>query len=337
MKTKAIVIPAANTVEIREVELKPLGAEDVLVRTTLTSISAGTERMLMRGVMPHPMLQFPVVPGYETVGEVIDAGAEAQAWLGKRVYVGGNYGFIGVNPAFGGQSQYIVAPKTHLTDLQSLSDEQGVLLALAATALHGVDVAMIKSSGHQVIESDQGKPGGLRPDDLTVLVLGQGIVGQLAARFVRMQARGATVHVLDKLPSRLRLSVADEVVSPESPPPGPPAPGKYDALIDATGKMEAIAPRLMQVKKGGRVVLLGYYDKVELPYMPIFLRELTLAASKEWAPGDLARARDAIAAGEVDVRPLITHCMNAGDAPKAFDVAFNEPDCVKMILDWKEA
>jgi 3-hydroxyethyl bacteriochlorophyllide a dehydrogenase len=93
----------------------------------------------------------------------------------------------------------------------------------------------------------------------------------------------------------------------------------------------------MQVKKGGRVVLLGYYDKVELPYMPIFLRELTLAASKEWAPGDLARARDAIAAGEVDVRPLITHCMNAGDAPKAFDVAFNEPDCVKMILDWKEA
>jgi 3-hydroxyethyl bacteriochlorophyllide a dehydrogenase len=141
MKTKAIVIPAANTVEVREVELKPLGAEDVLVRTTLTSISAGTERMLMRGVMPHPMLQFPVVPGYETVGEVIDAGADAQDWLGRRVYVGGNYGFIGVNPAFGGQSQFTVAPKTHLTDLQSLSDEQGVLLALATTALHGVDIA----------------------------------------------------------------------------------------------------------------------------------------------------------------------------------------------------
>jgi 3-hydroxyethyl bacteriochlorophyllide a dehydrogenase len=335
MKTKAIVIPAANTVEVREVELKPLGAEDVLVRTTLTSISAGTERMLMRGVMPHPMLQFPVVPGYETVGEVIDAGAEAQDWLGKRVYVGGNYGFIGVNPAFGGQSQYIAAPKTHLTDLQSLSDEQGVLLALAATALHGVDAAGIKSSSHQVEKSDQVRPDDLRLDDLSILVLGQGIVGQLAARFAK--ARGVTVHVLDKVSSRLRISVADEIISPEPPPPGPPAPGKYDVLIDATGKMDAIAPRLMSVKKGGRVVLLGYYDKVDLPYMPIFLRELTLAASKEWAPGDLARARDAIAAGEIDVRPLITHCMNAGDAPKAFDVAFNDPDCVKMILDWKEA
>lgn len=329
MKTKAIVIPAANTVEVREVELKPLGAEDVLVRTTLTSISAGTERMLMRGVMPHPMLQFPVVPGYETVGEVIDAGADAQDWLGKRVYVGGNYGFIGVNPAFGGQSQFIAAPKTHLTDLQSLSDEQGVMLALAATALHGVDVAEVRDG--RLGADNAARPLNSHPQSL--LILGQGIVGQLAARFAK--SRGATVHVLDKVQSRLRLSVADEIVSPEPPPPGPPAPGIYDVLIDATGKMDAIVPQLMRVKKGGRVVLLGYYDKVELPYMPIFLRELTLAASREWAAGDLLRARDVIAAGDVDVRPLITHCMNAGDAPKAFDVAFNDPDCVKMILDWK--
>lgn len=323
MKTRAIVIPAAETIELREVELKPIGPDDVLVRTTLTSISAGTERMLLKGVMPHPMLQFPIVPGYETAGEVIDAGANARAWLGKRVYVGGNYGFVGVNPAFGGQSEYIVAPATHLTDLQSLTDAQGVLLALAATALHGTEIA----------------DGGLQNSHLqstprTILILGQGIVGQLVARFAR--ARGATVHVLDKSPARLRLSVADEIVPAEPPPPGPPAPGAYDVLIDATGKMDAIAPRLMQVKKGGRVVLLGYYDKVDLPYMPLFLRELALAASKEWAPGDLARARDAIAAGEVDVRPLITHCLPVVEAARAFDLAFNDPECVKMTLSWRE-
>lgn len=319
MKTKAIVIPAADTIELRKVELKPLGADDVLIRTALTSVSAGTERMLLKGVMPHPMLQFPVVPGYETVGEVIEAGENAQDWLGKRVYVGGNYGFVGVNPAFGGQSAHIVAPTSHLTDLQTLTDEQGVLLALAATALHGVDVANV-----QTFERSN------------VLILGQGIVGQLAARFVRMHARGATVHVTDKVESRLRLSVADEVMSATPPPPGPPSPGTYtyDVLIDATGKMDAITPRLMSVKKGGRVVLLGYYDKIELPYMPIFLRELTLVSSMQWAPGDLVRARDAIAGSEIEVRSLITHCMNVADAPKAFDIAFNEPDCVKMILNW---
>lgn len=323
MNTKAIVIPAANTVELRQVELKPLGADDVLIRTSLTSISAGTERMLLKGIMPHPMLQFPVVPGYETVGEVIDAGANARAWLGKRVYVGGNYGFVGVNPAFGGQSAYIVAPSSHLTDLQSLSDEQGVLLALAATALHGADVAEI---GADIGADPQHSSPPL------ILILGQGIVGQLAARFAK--ARGAVVHVTDKVPARLRCAVADEIIAAEPPSPGPPGAGVYDVLIDATGKMEALAPRLMSVKQSGRVVLLGYYDRLDLPYMPIFLRELTLAASKEWAPGDLARARDAIARGEIEVRSLITHCLPVDDAPRAFDIAFNDPDCVKMTLSW---
>ena len=205
MKTKAIVIPQANVVEIREVELKPIGAEDVLIKTRLTSISAGTERMLLKGVMPHPMLQFPVVPGYETVGEVIEVGDGAREWLGKRVYVGGNYGFIGVNPAFGGQSAYIVAPKTHLTDLQTLSDEQGVLLALAATALHGVDQGEIRDWGLEI--NDQSPI----PNPQSLLILGQGIVGQLAARIAK--ARGAHVTVTDKEEARLRYSQADVILN----------------------------------------------------------------------------------------------------------------------------
>jgi len=316
MEAKAIVMPAAGRVEIRCVALKPLGPDDVLIRTTLTSISAGTERMLFKGIMPHPMLQFPVVPGYETVGVVIEAGANARAWLGKRVYVGGNYGFVGVNPAFGGQSALIVAPASHLTELHVLSDEQGVLLALAATALHGVEVAGCRL-GESPCSSHQ------------MLILGQGIVGQLAARFAK--ACGAIVHVADKAEARLRFAVADAIVPAEPPP----SPGTYDVLIDATGKMDAITPRLMSLKHGGRVVLLGYYERIDLPYMPAFLRELTFAVSKEWAAGDLARARDAIASGVVDVSGLITHRLPADEAPRAFDIAFNDPECLKMALVWE--
>ena len=318
MKTKAVVFSAANTVDLREVDLKPLGDDDVLIRTRLTSISAGTERMLLRGVMPHPMLQFPVVPGYETAGEVIDAGPAARGWIGKRVYVGGNYGFLGVNPAFGGQSAHIVAPQSHLTELGALTDAQGVMLALAATALHGVDQA------------------GLRPADsqpARALVLGQGVVGQLAARIAK--ARGAHVTVTDRIESRLALSVADEKWLLGDAPPATNPQTPFDVLIDATGKMEAIAPFLMSVQKGGRAVLLGYYDAVHLPYMPVFLRELSLVASNEWAPGDLARARDLIAAGLLEVDSLITHRLSAEDAPRAFEIAFNDPACVKLVLTWE--
>ena len=165
------------------------------------------------------------------------------------------------------------------------------------------------------------------------MILGQGIVGQLAARFAK--ACGATVHVTDKAAARLRYAVADAILPADLPPPGPPSPGAYDVLIDATGKMDAIAPRLMSVKQGGRVVLLGYYERIDLPYMPAFLRELTFAVSKEWAPGDLARARDAIASGMVDVSNLITHRLPADEAPRAFEMAFNDPECLKMVLVWE--
>ena len=333
MKTKAIVIPAANTVEVREVELKPVGTEDVLIKTRLTSISAGTERMLLKGVMPHPMLQFPVVPGYETVGEVIETGDGAREWLGKRVYVGGNYGFIGVNPAFGGQSEYIVAPKTHLTDLQILSDEQGVLLALTATALHGIEVAGLqvgKLEGSNVTNLPTCKPA-------NVLVLGQGIVGQLAARIAK--ARGAQVTVTDKEAARLRYSQADVILSTASDVPmaeGLKDVKDIEVLIDATGKMEAIAPMLMRMKRGGRVVLLGYYDAINLPYQPVFLRELTLVSSMQWAPGDVVRARDLLMRNAIETSSLITHRMKADDAAQAFDVAMNDVGCVKMVLEWQK-
>jgi len=323
MRTKAIVIPAANTIEMQDVELKPIGADDVLIRTQLTSISAGTERMLLKGVMPHPMLQFPVVPGYETVGEVIEAGDNADEWLGKRVYVGGNYGFIGVNPAFGGQSEYIVAPKTHLTDLQTLTPEQGVLLALAATALHGVNQA------------------GLTPSDApkTVVILGQGIVGQLAARIVKARGMQAIkLVVTDKEDGRLHYSQADVILNISLDMQLSGAEFStikgVDVLIDATGKMEAISPWLMRMGRGGRVVLLGYYDCINLAYQPVFLKELTLVSSMQWAPGDLAAARDLIRDKALNVDDLVTHRMKAEDASQAFDVAFTDVNCLKMVLEW---
>ena len=87
---RAVVIPAANEVVLRDVVLTPAGDNDVTIETCYTSISAGTERMLLAGRMPHPMLQFPVIPGYETVGRIIATGSNVpREMLDKMVYVGG--------------------------------------------------------------------------------------------------------------------------------------------------------------------------------------------------------------------------------------------------------
>lgn len=313
MQTQAIVIPAVGQLELRQVALSAPGPADVVVETVYTSISAGTERMLLGGRMPHPMLSFPVVPGYETVGRVIGVGPEASPSLeGRLVYVGGARCFQDVNPAWGGQSRRLIVDHQRVVPLDGVDPRHGVLLALSATALHGVDLL------------------GLREGQRT-LVLGQGPVGQLAARLLR--ARGQWVAAVDRAASRLGRSSADLIVEAGGDlreQVGAPV----DAIIEATGSMAALAQALPLLAEGGTILLLGYYDELRVPYMPLFLKQARLLTAREWAAGDLVRCRDLLASGSLDVGGLLTHRMPIKAFQEAYRVALDEPECLKILLEW---
>jgi 3-hydroxyethyl bacteriochlorophyllide a dehydrogenase len=98
--------------------------------------------------------------------------------------------------------------------------------------------------------------------------------------------------------------------------------------------MIALAEALPALASGGTVLLLGYYDELRLPYMPLFLKQARLLTAREWAPGDLARCRDMLADGTLDVRGLITHRMPIAQLAQAYDLALNDSECLKMVLDW---
>lgn len=313
-RTQAVVIPEAGRVVLQEVTLRTPGPDDVVVETAYTSISAGTERMLFAGQMPHPMLRLPVVPGYETVGRVVETGANVAAeWLGRWVYVGGALCYDGVNAAWGGQAATLFIDAKRVVPLDGVAPRDGVLLALAATALHGIDRLAPP-------------PGG------RVLVLGQGPVGQLAARFARR--RRAWVAVADRIPSRLAHSVADQVIDVATESLTDVIREPVHAIIEATGSMAALAAALPLLGASSTVLLLGYYQSLELPYMPLFLKEASLLTAKEWAPGDLLRCRDAMASGTLDVSPLLTHERPIRDVAAAYKIALNDPECLKLVLDW---
>ena len=73
MRAKAIVFPNPLQAVIDEVEIPPLGEQDVLVEVEYSSISVGTERWCLTGrlVVPgQPPLAFPHVPGYQAAGVV---------------------------------------------------------------------------------------------------------------------------------------------------------------------------------------------------------------------------------------------------------------------------
>lgn len=315
MKTQAVVIAEPHKVELREVELTPLGADDLVVETVYTSISAGTERMLLAGQMPHPMLRLPVIPGYETVGRVVASGANVPPSLAEQwVYVGGARCYVDVNPAWGGQTQRLHADYQRVVPLDTLEPRLGVLLALTATALHGVDLLGESLTGRRI------------------LVLGQGPVGQLAARIAR--ARGAWVAVTDRVASRLARSQADLVIDANTQPLAEQLGAPCDTIIEATGSMPALTATLAALSNDSTILLLGYYETLNLPYMPLFLKQVRLLTAKEWAPGDLVRSRDLIATGVINVDSLITHDLPIAELEHAYDVALNAPECLKLVLNW---
>lgn len=321
IKSRAVVIPRRNTIELRTVQVLEPQAGDVLLRTAFTSISAGTERMLLDGRMPHPALLFPVVPGYETVGQVVKVGAKApQELMGQWVYVGGARCFRGVNPAWGGQSEYISAEADRVVPLGSIDPATGVVLALAATALHGLNIAQIRKTDR-------------------VLVLGQGIVGQLAARLARIQG-AQHVAVADRVGVRLAVAEADQVIdiTRESLDEAL-GEANINVIIEATGSMPALVGALPLLANHGRVLLLGYYDHINIPYAPVFMREAQILVAREWqfgADGDLPRVRDMIASGDLNVSGLLTHRVPLDRIQAAYRLALEDPSCLKVVVEWPQ-
>ena len=66
------------------------------------------------------------------------------------------------------------------------------------------------------------------------------------------------------------------------------------------------------------------------------MREARLRVAAQWAPADLTAARDLVESGRVCLDGLITHRSAPADAGPAYATAFNDPACLKMILDWSQ-
>ncbi len=314
--TKAVVINHPGEVELREVGLLTPGADDVVIETKFTSISSGTERMLLAGQMPHPRLQLPVVPGYETVGRIKAIGENVSgSWQDQIVYVGGAHCYENINAAWGGQAAQLFTNVGRVVPLNGVEPRQGVLLALTATALHGVDLLAQTNLDR-------------------ILVLGQGPVGQLAARLVSQ--RGAWTVVVDRNENRLARSKADQIIQVGEDPLHELIKEPVNAIIEATGSMDALAEALSLLKPGGVILLLGYYQNLHLAYMPLFMREARLLIAKEWSDGDLMRSRDLIANGELDIDLLLTHEKPIDEIAAAYELALNDLDCLKLVINWTE-
>src|SRR6056297_451159 len=110
------------------------------------------------------------------------------------------------------------------------------------------------------------------------------------------------------------------------------------AIYDASGNAAILNDLIGRIRKGGEIVLAGFYpDALSFAFPPAFMKEARFRVAAEWTREDLAATAALIENGALSLGGLISHRAPAEQAPDAYRTAFEDPACLKMILNWKEA
>jgi len=312
MQTSAVLLNGPRDLSVEQLVLNDPTAGDLVVEIAHSGISTGTEKLFWSGQMPpFPGMGYPLVPGYEAAGEVVEAGADTGYSVGDHVFVPGASCYRDAFGLFGGAARRVVTAADRVTRIDAGLGAEGALLALAATARHamaGLDKAV--------------------PD----LIVGHGVLGRLLARLT--VAAGAPAPTVWEVNADRRTGGEGyQVIAPEDD-----TRRDYHAIYDASGNGALLNELVTRIRKGGEIVLAGFYtEPLSFAFPPAFMKEARFRIAAEWARDDLIATRALVESGALSLAGLITHQAVANDAPAAYRQAFDDPACLKMILNWKDA
>ena len=309
LEALAIVLERPEHIALNRLALTAPEPDDVVVKTLWSGISTGTERLLFTGRMPSfPGMGYPLVPGYESVGVVTQAGAGAHVREGEMVFVPGARCFGEVRGLFGGAASQLVSKASRVIQAPEWLQDKAILFALAATAYHA-------RAGASTEGGD--------------LIIGHGVLGRLLAR-LSVLAGGEPPTVWEKKPARIDGAQGYQVISPDDDPRR-----NYRTIYDVSGDSGILDTLIQRLAPGGEVVLAGFYEaSLNFSFPPAFMREARLRIAAEWKEPDLIATKRLVEDGSLSLDGLITHRLPATQASDAYPTAFNDPSCLKMVLDW---
>ena len=310
MDAIAVVLEEPRKLALQKLPLADAGEGCLLVDIEWSAISTGTERLLYEGRMPpFPGLGYPLVPGYEAVGRIIKTDASTGFRNGERVFVPGAAGCFGeVRSLFGAAASRVSVPAKRVVAIDDATNKRGVLLALAATAYHAIRLA---------------------GDGSAECIVGHGVLGRLLARVI-MALGGEPPVVWERNPIRASGATGYRVIDPDADPRH-----EYRLIYDVSGDASLLDSLIGRIAPGGEIVLAGFYSEpLSFAFPPAFMREARIRVAAEWQPPDLIATKRLIESGRLSLDGLITHHHDAGAAPDAYRVAFEDPSCLKMVLNW---
>jgi bacteriochlorophyllide a dehydrogenase len=311
LHSTAVLLESPRELRLKRLLLDEPTDMDVVVQIEWSGISTGTEKLLWNGTMPDfPGMGYPLVPGYESVGRVTRVGKNSKLDIDQRVFVPGAKCFGDIKGLFGGASSHVVVPSNRVIALPESIGEEGVLLALAATAYHVT----------------QGKKS-LQPD----LIVGHGILGRLIARIAVLLGHRPVVWEIDA--DRMGGAEGYTVLHPCDD-----QENKYKNICDASGQVSVLNKLISQLHAGGEITLAGFYDKdIQFNFPAAFMREAKFRIAAQWAPQDLEDVKQLITVGKLNLDGLITHHRKPSSIEEVYRTAFEDSSCLKMVIDWREA
>ncbi len=339
---KSIVAHAAKDLRIEEHDMPTPGPGQVLIKMAAGGICGSDLHYYNHGGFGPIRLKEPMTLGHEVAGHIETLGPEVDGFapgdlvaispsrpcgqcsfcsagtqnhcLNMRFY-GSAMPFPHIQGAF---SEYVVADVAQCALATGLSAGEAAMAEPLSVVLHAARQA--------------GDLFGKR-----VLVTGCGPIGLLAVLVAR--AAGArdilATDIADFTLSKARDVGADHTVNVLSDDAGlsqyEASKGYFDVLFECSGVAQALASAVPALRPRATIMQLGLGGDMTLPLQAMTAKELQLKGSFRFH-SEFFTAVDMMKRKRLDVTPLITHAIPMQDAIRAFELASDRSQAVKVNL-----
>ena len=334
---KGIYLTGPNRFSLQELEEPVPGKNDVLIRVRMAGI-CGSDVHLLRG--RNPFAGYPLIPGHEYMGEVLQAPKNSRVRKGEKVTVFPEaacgkcpackegrlihcpeFKFVGVRLPGGCFCERVAVPLERVVKLpKGMKDEEGAMVEPTAVAVHAV------------------QRGGVKKGD-RVVVIGGGTIGLLTAQAARAFG-AARVVVSEPLAERRKIAqalgfrficnpmehdllayVKDEL-------------GLADVVLDVVGFKKTLEDGEAMLRPDGTLVLvaLPHIEGLGVPYQPIFAKELRVIGSRTYFMKDFPLAIQFLQSKKIRVKPLISEILPLSRFQEGIGHLEREPEKYVKVL-----
>ncbi|MBV5326950.1 MAG: zinc-binding alcohol dehydrogenase [Chlorobium sp.] len=312
---KAIVLQKANKMKLQSVPYRADQAEDVLVKTIASTITPGHDRLLLTNKpVSHRVLNYPLMPGSESIGQVIATGSGVtDLHPGDFVYTFKGNRWEGIEPYYGCHGEVIPTSRNNLLPLGRQPIHRDLLTGLLGYAISALEKVNINK-------------------DSRILIVGLGSVGLMVSEYlysigVRHIDAVETFSIRGQLSSaeHIALDIGDFTAEFND---------CFDMVIECTGRILMIEKAVRLMKPGATVLLMGNYEVMGYDYRLIQQKEPAIVCSCLTAPEHMQKALAVLENNQFDTEKFFTHVFPVSQFELAYRMALDSKESIKTVISW---